>query len=120
MTIERGIFCLITTLSFCKTRSDQISCLYHSTIQSNKQIMDKSDQDWIDLVSKIEEELSKQSASSFQADLTELRSDPTTVAKYIDHTLLKTDATGDQIDQLCEEAITYGFAVRISVQTQTY
>ncbi|MHA2298407.1 MAG: deoxyribose-phosphate aldolase [Candidatus Hodarchaeales archaeon] len=32
------------------------------------------------------------------------------VAKYIDHTLLKPDATVDQIRNLCEEAKLYGFA----------
>jgi hypothetical protein len=37
-----------------------------------------------------------------------------TFAKYIDHTLLKLDATEDQIDQVCEEAKLYNFKVRIS------
>ena len=32
------------------------------------------------------------------------------IASYIDHTLLKPDATGEQIDQLCAEAKEYGFA----------
>ncbi len=32
------------------------------------------------------------------------------IASYIDHTLLKPDATGEQIDQLCQEAKEYGFA----------
>ena len=32
------------------------------------------------------------------------------IASYIDHTLLKPDATGEQIDQLCREAKEYGFA----------
>jgi len=31
-------------------------------------------------------------------------------ARYIDHTLLKADATGDQIRRLCEEAVEFGFA----------
>jgi len=31
-------------------------------------------------------------------------------ARYIDHTLLKADATADQILRLCEEAVEYGFA----------
>jgi len=35
---------------------------------------------------------------------------PTDLAGYIDHTLLKPDATEDQIRQLCAEAIEYGFA----------
>ena len=32
------------------------------------------------------------------------------IARYIDHTLLKADATFDQIATLCEEAKEYGFA----------
>jgi len=32
------------------------------------------------------------------------------VSKYIDHTLLKPQATRDQIEQLCREALEYGFA----------
>ena len=32
------------------------------------------------------------------------------IASYIDHTLLKQDATGQQIDQLCAEAAKYHFA----------
>ncbi len=35
---------------------------------------------------------------------------PTDLAKYIDHTLLKPDATEEDIDKLCAEAIEYGFA----------
>jgi deoxyribose-phosphate aldolase len=31
-------------------------------------------------------------------------------ARHIDHTLLKADATADQIRRLCEEAVEYGFA----------
>ncbi len=34
---------------------------------------------------------------------------PADVAKYIDHTLLKADATGPQIDKLCSEAREYQF-----------
>ncbi|VAV95077.1 Deoxyribose-phosphate aldolase [hydrothermal vent metagenome] len=35
---------------------------------------------------------------------------PLDLAKYIDHTLLKPDATQQDIDTLCDEAIEYGFA----------
>ena len=35
---------------------------------------------------------------------------PFDLAKYIDHTLLKPDATASDIDELCREAIEYGFA----------
>lgn len=35
---------------------------------------------------------------------------PNDIASYIDHTLLKPDATADQIAKLCDEAKEYGFA----------
>jgi len=35
---------------------------------------------------------------------------PADVAKYIDHTLLRPDATTDQVTKLCEEANEFGFA----------
>ncbi len=35
---------------------------------------------------------------------------PVDLAKYIDHTMLKPDVTSAEIDQLCGEALTYGFA----------
>ncbi len=35
---------------------------------------------------------------------------PQDLGSYIDHTLLKPDATREQIDRLCEEAVRYGFA----------
>ena len=36
--------------------------------------------------------------------------EPTVVAKYIDHTILKADAQPKEIERLCQEANTYGFA----------
>lgn len=41
---------------------------------------------------------------------TGLPSDPKEIAKFIDHTLLKPDATAEQIVELCNEAKKYGFA----------
>ena len=35
---------------------------------------------------------------------------PKDIAKYIDHTLLRSDATFDQITKLCKEAREFGFA----------
>lgn len=35
---------------------------------------------------------------------------PRDLARYIDHTLLRADATADDIDTLCAEAVEYGFA----------
>lgn len=44
---------------------------------------------------------------SFHGDAAEV---PMDLAKYIDHTLLKPEATAEQIDQLCAEAQEYNFA----------
>ena len=35
------------------------------------------------------------------------------IARLIDHTLLKPEATPEQIEQLCQEALTYKFASNI-------
>jgi deoxyribose-phosphate aldolase len=44
---------------------------------------------------------------SFHGDAEDV---PVDLAKYIDHTLLKPDATQDEIDTMCDEAIENGFA----------
>jgi deoxyribose-phosphate aldolase len=44
---------------------------------------------------------------SFHGDARDV---PIDLAKYIDHTLLKPDATAAEIDELCDEALEYGFA----------
>ncbi len=44
---------------------------------------------------------------SFHGDAADV---PIDLAKYIDHTLLKAEATASQIDTLCDEAAEYGFA----------
>jgi deoxyribose-phosphate aldolase len=38
-----------------------------------------------------------------------MASEQTDISRYIDHTLLKPEATPDQFDRLCEEAATHGF-----------
>jgi hypothetical protein len=40
------------------------------------------------------------------------RYNPACLAGYIDHTLLSPEATPEQIDRLCAEALEHGFAVR--------
>ena len=40
------------------------------------------------------------------------------LAKYIDHTLLKLDATEEQVDQLCKEAKEYNFKVGLTAALQ--
>ena len=44
---------------------------------------------------------------SFHGDAEDV---PRDLAKFIDHTLLRPDATADEIDKMCEEALEYGFA----------
>ncbi len=44
---------------------------------------------------------------SFHGDAEDV---PLDLAKYIDHTLLRPDATADEIDTMCDEAMEYGFA----------
>jgi deoxyribose-phosphate aldolase len=44
---------------------------------------------------------------SFHGDAQDV---PLDLARYIDHTLLKPDATQDEIDALCDEALEFGFA----------
>jgi len=69
-----------------------------------------------ELIDKISEEviskLKKLSPSgSFSVDsstCTKIKA-PADIAHYIDHTLLKPDATEDEIKRLCEEAVQYGF-----------
>jgi deoxyribose-phosphate aldolase len=48
-----------------------------------------------------------QTAATAPPELPGLR--PADMARYIDHTLLKPEATREQVDKLCEEAIEYGF-----------
>jgi deoxyribose-phosphate aldolase len=38
-----------------------------------------------------------------------MASEQTDISRYIDHTLLKPEATPEQFDRLCEEAVTHGF-----------
>jgi len=52
-------------------------------------------------------ETSAQTAGTAPPKLPGLR--PAEVARYIDHTLLKPEASREQIDRLCEEAVEYGF-----------
>ncbi len=44
---------------------------------------------------------------SFHGDAEDV---PVDLAKFIDHTLLKPDATEEEVDTMCEEAMEYGFA----------
>jgi deoxyribose-phosphate aldolase len=44
---------------------------------------------------------------SFHGDAEDV---PLDLAKFIDHTLLRPDATANEIDTMCEEALEYGFA----------
>jgi deoxyribose-phosphate aldolase len=76
--------------------------------------MEKSDQDWAGVVKKVLQELDKPREAAHPSNQSSVKTNSKTVAQYIDHTLLKTDATGPQIDQICEEALKYNFAVSLS------
>jgi deoxyribose-phosphate aldolase len=66
-----------------------------------------SDADWAKLFSEIE-------SSLVVTDQPHPVADPGSpeFAKYIDHTLLKLDATEEQINQICDQAKAENFAVR--------
>lgn len=65
--------------------------------------------DWVSLIDAAEKKL-PETYEMYSAP------EPGTVefAKYIDHTLLKLDATEEQIDQLCREALDYNFKVSVT------
>ncbi|MCJ1319058.1 hypothetical protein MMC15_004391 [Xylographa vitiligo] len=71
---------------------------------SDPQLRARTHEEWVKVIDEIVCNL-PQAYPTYQAPK------PGTVefAKYIDHTLLKLDATEEQIDQLCEEAKKYNF-----------
>jgi deoxyribose-phosphate aldolase len=70
--------------------------------------MDRTEEGWRALISEINEQIKTQAD-----ELIPTNAAPHSIAPYIDHTILTLDATPDQIDQLCEEAKKYSFAVRV-------
>ena len=72
-----------------------------------KELIDKISDEIISKLKKLDktDSISINSAETKNAD----NITPADVARYIDHTLLKPDATEDQIKTLCEEAVKYGF-----------
>jgi len=64
----------------------------------------------IDLITKnVMEKINAQLPHVVQNSNNNPSSDPLSLAKYIDHTLLKPDASDQQFDQLCDEALRYQF-----------
>ena len=63
-------------------------------------------EDWVTLFKQTERELPATQAVDKTPAI-----ESATFAKWIDHTLLKLDATAVQIDSLCKEAISHGFKV---------
>ena len=61
------------------------------------------------LTQEVMRRISPQSQATAKTTSIEVTS-PSQIAPYIDHTLLKPDATAEQIKTLCEEARRYGFA----------
>ena len=69
---------------------------------------DWTDQEWAEAIAKRAAEVdNNNSTTDYCSDIPAVSE----LAKYIDHTQLKPDATEQQIDQLCREAKEYGFKV---------
>lgn len=66
--------------------------------------------EWRGLLREAEHDLKHSSVQP--PDTKTLELDPGAIANSIDHTLLKLDATSEQIDQLCAEAKRYDFKVQ--------
>jgi deoxyribose-phosphate aldolase len=79
--------------------------------------MNKTDEEWASEITTFFQQADTLAQADKPAldkkDLDSLKADPKSIASYIDHTVLKLDATGTEIDKLCEEAQTFGFAVGI-------
>ena len=67
----------------------------------------RTNEEWITLFEQVDKDLPPSQPSH-----TSPFKSANTLAQYIDHTLLKLDATSAQIDALCAEALKYNFAVR--------
>ena len=80
---------------------------------------DWTDERWADFirnyVKHVELSLDLGKSDNFATSLEDIKSasDPR-FRQSIDHTLLKPDATLEQIDKLCEEAVKYRFKVSLS------
>ena len=68
--------------------------------------MNYSQDDWLALFNRAEQNLSS-SPTQYKAPTVGTEA----FAKTIDHTLLKLEATGEQVDDLCEEAKRFNFKV---------
>lgn len=75
--------------------------------RSINQNMDLTDEQWAAKIDSIAAKVKGTGTDSIP--LAEL--DAKALAGYIDHTILKLDATEEQVDLLCEEAKKWGFAV---------
>lgn len=74
-------------------------------------IMDRTDEQWQAEFDKVNAAVEQQNSGGIAASSIKSLT-PADVAGYIDHTLLKLDATGEQVDKLCDEAKQWKFAVR--------
>ena len=66
----------------------------------------RSDKDWQDIVDDLLPSLERHESTEYPT-----YAEPSDLASYIDHTLLKLDATPQQIDKLCDEAREHKFKV---------
>ncbi|KAF2675174.1 deoxyribose-phosphate aldolase [Microthyrium microscopicum] len=70
--------------------------------------MDRSDEQWQSIFDSVKAELDSSSDSKPTSNRPRLT--PEQLAPFIDHTILKLDATEEQVDKLCEEAKHWHFA----------
>jgi deoxyribose-phosphate aldolase len=71
--------------------------------------MDLTDEQWKAKIKEIASALAQNPIPEPTESFTDIN--PDTLASYIDHTVLKLDATEADIDTMCQEAIKYNFAV---------
>jgi len=70
-----------------------------------------TNEQWESLRAKITEPVTSQrQEAATQAYVKDVK--PEAIAGYIDHTVLKLDATEEDIKKMCNEAVTHAFAVR--------
>jgi deoxyribose-phosphate aldolase len=72
-----------------------------------------TDAEWAELIVVIEKQVDLRTQNQTTSRV--LPQDAHTLAQFVDHTLLKLDATESQIDTLCEEAAHHDFKVGLSL-----
>lgn len=82
------------------------------------QYLPQNDEEWTQLIEQVESEVNASNHSSSSVPFAE--DNRRALARTIDHTLLKLDATEEQIDKLCQEARKYRFKVAPPFPTPSF